>query len=212
MLNNIFSLHTKCKTIISSIPICYAKCHSVNTLFTLKNRFVLINSIMPTTSGCDTLRPLGIQFWSFVNNMPRNLWLGIWAYIPIFPAITYCDFMFVNMLHQTIEDIEGKGGFASSQVRCWFKRSAWLQIEITNTPPNQWVLQNFSQGKTTNVLHLEFSKTLITLSWHLHAHIFNLKRIGVNLENLKWTTTSIWCSRMGIIQSGPRHLHRVDGS
>ena len=30
MLNNNFPLHTKHKTIISSILMCYAKCHNVN--------------------------------------------------------------------------------------------------------------------------------------------------------------------------------------
>ena len=29
MLNNVFLLHTKCKTIISSIPMYYTKCHNV---------------------------------------------------------------------------------------------------------------------------------------------------------------------------------------
>jgi hypothetical protein len=31
-LNNIFPLHTNCKTLISSIPMCYTKCHDVNNV------------------------------------------------------------------------------------------------------------------------------------------------------------------------------------
>ena len=49
----------KHKTIISSIPMCYAKYNNVNN-FHFRKELTLKNSIMLTINGCDTLRPLGI--------------------------------------------------------------------------------------------------------------------------------------------------------
>ena len=64
MLNNIFHLHTKMQNwIISSIPMCYAKCHNVHKL-SLKRFLTLTNSIIWAISICDALRPLGILIYA----------------------------------------------------------------------------------------------------------------------------------------------------
>ena len=67
MLNNLFPLHIKPQNIISSIPMCYAKCQNVKLhyeklLMSTKNTNLVIN-------GHDTMRPLGIQFKSFANSV-----------------------------------------------------------------------------------------------------------------------------------------------
>ena len=51
-LKNIFPLR---KPIISSISMCYIKCYSVH-IFHVKISFMLMNNIMSTTSGHDTLK------------------------------------------------------------------------------------------------------------------------------------------------------------
>jgi hypothetical protein len=45
---------------ISSIQLCYAKCHNVIYLFLLQKLLILTNSIKLTMTERDTLRPLGI--------------------------------------------------------------------------------------------------------------------------------------------------------
>ena len=57
MLNNIFRSILKCKTIISSIAVCYSVCQSLNN-FHLKK--LLTNRIVLTISGRDTFRPLSV--------------------------------------------------------------------------------------------------------------------------------------------------------
>ena len=52
-LKNIFPLR---KPIISSISMCYIKCHSVHNIFHVKRSSMLMNNIMSTTSGHDTLK------------------------------------------------------------------------------------------------------------------------------------------------------------
>jgi predicted transglutaminase-like protease len=60
MLNNIFPLRIKMQNwIISSIPMCYAKCHNVNKV-SLKRLLTLTNSIIWAIRIRDALRPLGI--------------------------------------------------------------------------------------------------------------------------------------------------------
>ena len=59
MLNNIFPCIQKCKIIISSIPICYAKCHYV-IVFHFKKLLVLTNSIILAMTMRDTLNLIGI--------------------------------------------------------------------------------------------------------------------------------------------------------
>ena len=64
MLNNI-------STIISSIPMCYARCHNVSK-FSLNRVTYMINSvIILAISECDTLRPL---VCSFVNSVRDTKW------------------------------------------------------------------------------------------------------------------------------------------
>ena len=63
----VFSRMLKHKDIISSIPMCYAKCHDLN-IFSLKKLFMLTNNIILAISKYDTLKPLCIYFKAFSNN------------------------------------------------------------------------------------------------------------------------------------------------
>ena len=65
MLKNSFPLHTKTQRCHSSVAICNARCHTVNTILLL----MLTNSIMLAMSKCNTLKHLGIWFRPFANNV-----------------------------------------------------------------------------------------------------------------------------------------------
>ena len=58
-LDIIFPLHSERKNIISSTPMCYAKCHDVNNI-SLNIILMLTYSIIPVIGGHDTLGPPSI--------------------------------------------------------------------------------------------------------------------------------------------------------
>ena len=60
MLKNIHPCILKRTTLISSIPMCYARCQNESIPMHFKKLLMLTNSVIFTISGHDTLRPLGI--------------------------------------------------------------------------------------------------------------------------------------------------------
>lgn len=71
-----------CINTILSISMCKSKCQNVNNP-SLQIIIILTNSIMLTSNGHDTSRPLGIQFRSFINSVrdtKYNLTPIIWHF------------------------------------------------------------------------------------------------------------------------------------
>jgi hypothetical protein len=61
LLNGIFPCILKCKTIISSLPMCYVECLLCSINSHLKRLLTLMNNILLAISGHATVKPLGIK-------------------------------------------------------------------------------------------------------------------------------------------------------